>query len=253
MKTRVLFFVAVLLLLTPSAVFAMDTLVVATDYWPPFRIKGEEGLTGIDVDIMHQIGKRMGVRVEFHVEPWARCLLDMESGQVDLMTGLAKIPERQRYIAYASPSYYECAPAFYERTSRQGPPIRSYDDLKDVTIGFTRGSAYFEPFDSDTTLFKVSGTNENQLLKMLADNRLDVIIGTDCQVEYDLAQLDLMQSIRKTPYQPDKSVTLYIGISRQSPLLKRLGEVERIIEEMIRDGSIRTIAQKYTGTNSMPE
>lgn len=253
MKALTLLLAIIILFIASPGVSAQDTLVVATDYWPPFRIKGAEGITGIDIDLMQIIGKRMGVRVQFHREPWARCLLDMEKGSADLMTGLARTPERERYISYLSPSYYECAPAFYERAGRGGQPIKTYEDLRDVTIGFTRGSAYFEPFDSDTKLTKIPITNEDQLLKMLTEGRLDVIIGTDCQVDYDLTKNNLGKSVRKTPFKPGKSIALFIGMSKLSRFRERAGEIESILRELMEEGTIEAIARKYLGVEAKPE
>ncbi|QJB55344.1 transporter substrate-binding domain-containing protein [Pseudodesulfovibrio sp. zrk46] len=241
------FFSIALLLMTSSPVFANDTLVVVTDYWPPFRIKTEEGVIGIDVDLLEEIGKRMGVHFEIRIAPWARCLLDMESGQADMMTGLARTSEREKYIDYTSIFYYQCAPAFYERKEREGRPIKHYDDLRNVSIGYTRGSAYFEPFDSDTKLDKIPATNEALLLNMLIEGRWDVIIGTDCQVDYDIKRLELHKKIIKTSYRPNKKVDLFFGMSKKSRFKYRMKEIETVIQDMLDDGTIKRIAHKYTG------
>lgn len=239
-----------IVLLPQSMAFAMDQMVVVTDYWPPFRIQSGHEITGIDKDLMAEISKRMRVEVVFQREPWARCLLDMEDGTADMMTGLAKTPEREKYIVYSDIPYYSCAPAFYERKGRKGAPIKTYGDLYNFAIGYTRDSAYFEPFNSDKKLRKIAGNNEAQLVEMTKEGRMDVFIGTDCQVDYDLAQRGLTDRITKTPYRPDVHVDLYVGVSRESPLVHRMDEINQILKDMVESGMIKGIADTYFDAES---
>lgn len=222
-----------------------ESYVVATDYWPPFRVKNGDEMIGIDIDLMRTVGERMGVEFVFRVMPWARCLLSMEKGDVDMMSGLAWTRERARHIRYSSLPYYTCAPAFYERKSRKGPPIRNYEDLMHVEVAYTRDSAYFEPFDSDLRLDKVAVTSEAQLVRMVEEGRLDVFIGTDCQVDYDLVQRGLERKIVKTSFQPQDRIELYLGVSRRSPLRHRLDELNAVLEELVENGTVRRIADRY--------
>lgn len=232
----------------PGPAFGKDTYTVVTDYWPPFRMPTPDGVDGIDIELISIIKKRMNIAMEMKIQPWARCLVDMENGDADIMTGLAKTPEREAYMAYASPRYFTCSPAFYTRTGRQGPPIATYEQLLNVTIGYTRGSAYFEPFDSDSRLVKIPIKNESLMLKMMQEGRWDVMIGTDCQVDYDIRLHDLESVIRKEPYQPDARIGLHLAISRKSALVDRIDELNEVLQGLVDDGTIDRIASHYFGT-----
>lgn len=231
--------------MTVSAVQARETIVVATDYWPPFRIEQDRTIQGLDTDIMRIIGQRMNVDFAFIHMPWARCLEEMRRGGVDMMTGLARTPERAVFIAYSDHVYYTCAPAFYARADSSAQSIAKYDDLVGYTIGFTRDSAYFEPFDSDVSLTKKAGNNEMQVLRMVLENRWDLFVGTDCQVDYDLARLKLTQDIKKILYRPEKRVDLYMGFSKRSSFRSRQAEFDAVLKAMIEDGTIKRLAEEY--------
>lgn len=233
----------------PGTAFGKDTYTVVTDFWPPFRIQNPYGIGGIDMELLSVIGKRMHIDFETKRAPWARCLIDMEHGNADIMTGLARTPEREKYIAYTSPEYFTCSPAFYERADRKGPSITTYEQLRNVTIGYTRGSAYFEPFDSDMQLNKIAIKDEGLMLKMMQEGRWDIMIGTDCQVDYDIRKNNLESTLRKVPYQPDVHIELYIGISRKSPLLKRKDELEEVLQGIINDGTMDVILGHYFSTD----
>lgn len=248
---RVLFYCIVILCSTTS--FADQQIIpeakVATDYWPPFRIKQQDGgLGGIDIDMMELIGKEMGVHFNIQRIPWPRCLLYMKSGKQDFMTGIAKTDERKKYIVYSNIPYYSCRPAFYTRKG-SGILIKDYKDLQKIKIGYTRNSAYFPQFDSDTSLNKFGKDSEKQLLDMLAAGRLDVIIGTDCQVDYELAIRELQETLTKQPYTPDYSIDLYIGASKRSRWNFRMRELNKTLKKLKDQGAIKAIAKKYLSSD----
>ena len=190
-------------------------LVVMTDIWPPFRMLDPQGeLAGLDIDLLDQLSQRTGLRFEVRRAPWARGLAALQQGKADLMTGLAKTPEREQYIEYLPRPYHACSPRFYAAPV-QAQYLRDYAQLAMLKIGYVLESAYFEPFDSDAQLRKVAVNNEQQLLEMLMRGRLQAIIGTDCQVDYALRDPRWHGHIVKAALTPAAHTDLYIGFSRQ--------------------------------------
>lgn len=237
-----------LLLLACSCAWAQSPerpLRVVTDYWPPFRMAGADGqLEGLDIDLLHELEKRTGLRFEIRLQPWARALEDMRSGQADLMTGLARTPEREQYIDYLDPFYYACSPRLYGPASRAAA-VDSYQKLQGLRIGYVLQSAYFEPFDSDASLLKVGVKNEDQLLQMQLRGRVEVMIGTDCQVDFQLRDLDLGQRLVKLSYRPPSRTLLYLGLSRASEHDADRAVLEQALRELLRDQWLRQAAKAY--------
>lgn len=245
--SRYLFLVVVIIIYSTPCLAKMNEIILATEVWPPFRIAdktSEHQYSGIDLDLLKEITKRLNVTFKIKHLPWARCLDFMKSGQADIITGLAYTPERAQYIHYSTIPYYVASPAFYLQKGK-GYLIKKYEDLYRFTIGYSIDSAYFEPFNSDKSLKKFGVSTEIQLIKMLANGHIDVIIGTDCNVEHDIAKLGLKDKIEKAHYIPNKNIELYIGISKNSEFSKRYDELNRIIKEMVEKGSIDKIAEKY--------
>ncbi|MDH4608229.1 transporter substrate-binding domain-containing protein [Pseudomonas sp. BN102] len=236
------------LLLLPGLVGAEEPapLRVMTDFWPPFRIAGPEGeLRGLDLDLLNELGRRTGLRFEVQRVPWSRGLAALERGSADMMTGLARTPERDRYIDYLERPYFTCAPRFYSRPElAQG--VTGYPQLSQYDIGFVRGSAYFEPFDSDTALHKVGVASEGQLLDMLRHKRLQLVIGTDCQVDYELLRdPHLAGRIVKLAYRPPARTELFLGFSRQRPLQAQRRAIAEAMGQMIDEGWVLDAARRY--------
>jgi polar amino acid transport system substrate-binding protein len=225
---------------------ADEPLTLVTDLWPPFRLKGEsEDMTGIDIDLTRLLEKRLGVTIKIVRVPWVRALQMMRSGQADLMAGLARTAEREQFIYYCEPPYSAIRPAFY-KLAGNAAQLNTYEDLRNYSIGFTRASVYFEPFDSDKELKKQSASTEEQLLKMLLGQRFDFLVGSDIQVDYEIKLQGLGNSIAKAAYQPDKTTPLFFGISRQSRFLKQAPELEKALAGLLNDGSVTKLISQYT-------
>lgn len=221
----------------------VQPLRVMTDLWPPFRMDREDGrLHGLDIDLLDELSRRTGMQFEVQRAPWARGLAALEQGTADLMTGLARTPERERYIRYLDTPYYTCSPRFYANPAL-ATRLSDYASLRGLRIGYVLESAYFQPFDADQALNKVGVSNEHQLLEMLARGRIDALVGTDCQVDYSLLDPGLAGRIVKAAFQPGVRTELYIGFSRKR--LERMPELAAALESLLREGWIANAALRY--------
>lgn len=221
--------------------------MVDFEKWPPFRIEDNgspHGFKGLDIEILNEISKKLKIQIQIKRSPWARSLANLKSGDSDIITGVAYTEERAEYINYAEPSYYSVSPVFYVQKGR-GHLIKNYNDLYSYSIGQSIKSAYFEPFNSDQKLKKVELSSETQLIKMLLLGRVDVIIGTNPNLSYDLMEEKAGSKVEQVFYKPDKGTKLYIGISKKSPLSLRINEIEKVISDMVTENRINKIMTKY--------
>lgn len=233
----------ILLLLAPLCRAGDAPLRVMTDLWPPFRMESASGeLQGLDIDLLAELSRRTGLRFEVQRVPWARGLAALEQGRADLMTGLARTPERERYIHYLERPYYACAPRFYASPALAAQ-LGDYAALRGLRIGYVLESAYFQPFDGDAGLDKVGVSNESQLLEMLARGRIDALVGTDCQVDYALLDPALAGRIVKAAYRPAARTELYLGFSRQR--LAHLPQLAAALDGLLREGRVARAALRY--------
>jgi polar amino acid transport system substrate-binding protein len=238
------FFITILFIITQTIYAKPVEITVGTDSWPPFRIHENPMSSGIDFDLWGEIEKRLNIRIKFKQYPWSRILHNLENGDLDAMSGLAKRAERELYMTYTSKSYFTCSTVFYMKKG-EGHLIKKYEDLYKYPIAYVANSAYFSRFDNDEKLKKYSIYTEIQLIKMLANNRIKVIIGTDCQADYHISQFGLTNKFEKAHYRPNNNVDLYIAISKKSPFIKELKEVNKVIDEIIKEGKIKEFSKKY--------
>jgi len=224
-------------------------LIMATDDWPPFRISSDQGLIGLDLDLIDEVARRTGSDLTIAKMPWGRALTSMQTGDVDVMTGLAYRDERAEYIAYTDTPYFKCSTAFYT-IAGQAHKIKSYEDLGQHQVGFVLHSAYFDRFDNDQSLDKVGVAQEQILIDMLMKRRFGVMIGTDCQVDYFIKRQGFAGKIEKAPYNPGNAVDLFLGVSKKSDWAGKLDLLNTVIKDLVDEGFIDKISREYYGTQS---
>jgi polar amino acid transport system substrate-binding protein len=220
---------------------------MVTEQWPPFRINDEKspsGFRGIDIDITNKLSEALGITIEIQHHPWARALELMRSGQADMITGIAYTPERETFMHYVPISYYSVRPVFYTQKGK-GHLTQSYNDLYGPSVGYSLNSAYFEPFNSDTKINKVGLSKEEQLLQVLALGRIDIIIGTDPNISYDVARLGYRDVLEPTTYQPPNKTELFIALSRKSRAIDIAVDIEKVLRLLKANGYIDKIIKTY--------
>ncbi len=242
---KLLKMILLLLIFSPHVLHAREEILVATDEWPPFRIAaGDMLFVGLDMDLLEALEAKTGFKFTVKRYPWARAMSHMRHGLVDMMTGLAKTQERQGFIDYVDTSYYSCSTAFYTQANLPKKVLK-YDDLYFYEIGYVRDSFYFEPFNSDQELNKHGANTEDQLLRMAQRYHLDIFIGTDCQVDYELVKRKMTGQIKKALYQPGNSVDLYLGFSKKSLHIDKRKRIDGAIAELKREGWFDKAKDKY--------
>lgn len=240
---------AAILLCTPCGTsFAQDKpLIMVTEQWPPFRISdpaAPAGFRGIDVDLIDKLATVIKRPILIQRHPWARALEQMRNGQADLITGIARTPEREGFMYFVPVSYCAVRPVFYTQKGK-GRLVQSYEDLYGPSVGYSLKSAYFEPFNSDTRIQKLGLSNEEQLLRVLALGRVDLIIGTEPNLSYDIARLEYQELLEPTVYQPPQKTDLFIALSRKSTVMNLSEEIEKALRDLTASGTVNTILETY--------
>ena len=233
------------LFFSSTAIAENKTIKVPVDAWPPFRIISEDNkYSGIDFEFLNELSKELDSSIDYKRYPWSRSLAKMEGGTSDLISGIAKTDDREKYIQYSNKPYYICSTVFYVLKGNE-TKIEKYDDLKNFRLGYVSNSVYFHKFDKDDSLNKRAISSELELIRMLAFKRVEVMIGTDCQVDYDISRLGFNDLISKANYKPGNEVSLYIGVSKKSPLINEMDKINEAIEKLLKNNRVEEISKKY--------
>ncbi len=116
-------------------------LIVSTDpnYAPQSFLKPDGSYEGFDIDVANEIGKRLGVTVEFVTPGWDTITAGSWAGRWDISVGSMTITvPRQQVLDFSPPYYY--TPAQMTATTASG--ITSLDGLAGKTVCVGTSTTY---------------------------------------------------------------------------------------------------------------
>lgn len=220
------------------------TLRVAINGAPPYRIIEREGsstlFSGFYVDIIREAAARAELSLHFIETPFKRGLRMMEEGRADLMLGPNRTPERARYMDYLRVSLPREEKVFFLRPGLFD--LKGYDDLRRWRIGVLPGALYFPRFDADQAMKKTTVPSYSSGLEMAARGHVDVVIMPELLGRYlmQIKRIRLEMASYRIPGRPS-----YIAMSKKSPALHVKNRLEIALEEMVADGTMDRINDRY--------
>lgn len=220
---------------------------VAFSIKPPWRTLEKNGLPGgTSVDLLELIAQEMGLTLEYKLTPFARGLLMLEAGQADIMIGILRSPEREKYLYFLEPPINTHSDkAFYVRRDSR-IDIQKYEDLYGKRIATGIKKKYFPRFDRDKELLKEAGPkNFASNLRKLLHGRVDVVIDTELVGDYQIVRSGLGGKIRKCTYVHRKPNNVYIAMSRQSAHVGRREDFKRVLEKLLKANVKEKILEKH--------
>ncbi len=224
-------------LLLPGVVLADgDVLRVAFNELPPWKMHDASGRpAGPDIDFLGAVAERMGLTVEYVELPFKRGLKKLEIGELDMMTGVLRRPEREEYLHYIQPPYKKVSDkAFFVLTGREESIVR-HEDLYGLRIGTNLGGRYYPEFDNDTRIDKHPVATPELSFRMLLAGRIDAVVMTESVGEYRLERLGLSDRIGKARYVHREDQDVFLVLSRQSGFAPRLDEFNRVVAALLRE------------------
>jgi len=210
--------------------------------------------TGFDIDVAYEVGRRLGVRVEFVTPDWSAVTAGNWARRWDVSIGSMTItPERERVLDFTPPYYYTAA-QFGVRSDLQGV-VERLDDLAGRTICTGEATVYEEYLNGK---LNIEGD--------FAQPPADVKVAT---VKTDLECIQSMQAGRKdydavltasnvldTAIKNGAPVVVIgpavfadrIGISidkAAQPNANFLAALSKIVEDMHADGTLSALSKKH--------
>lgn len=169
---KVIIVVFLMLFNMPNSHASNDKIVACIDDYPPYQVFGEVPY-GSHITALTHLAEILKKQLYFVEAPnFSRCVKMLKLGQVDVVVGLNQNKERDEFAFYA-PYKLEDDHVFI---SSKKNAIYNYADLQGKIIGVPRGTTYFEKFDNDASLEKISIQNVNIGIQLLLKDRIDVII-----------------------------------------------------------------------------
>jgi len=176
--------------------------------YPPYEMMvSEKEATGIHMDLIKIIAKRLNVKLTILSVPWKRALLMVKLGEADAITYIGRSEERERWAWFNDKNILSSIRNGFFVLASKKEDFDYHGDLRQLQgyrIGTILGYAYDSVFENATFLKKDAGAkDESALLRKLIYERFDVGIADVNMVRYFAKQLDYSKKIEiLTPYLP---------------------------------------------------
>ena len=218
------------------------------DEWPPYQYADEAGEpTGFDIEITKAIFNNMSCDITFKQLPWARGILELKEGRIDIIMHADITMERRTWARFSDPYYTDTMAMFVRIGESAKYPFTSLEEIAgtDFRIGIIRGVYYGDEFEAlmkDPTFRKnvhYTLDSVNVRHKMLKLGRLDAILRNVS------VSPNLDEGLEKHPldiYSSDQ----HVMFSRKSTDETLVNKFNTSLQNIVRTGSYDNILNKYS-------
>ncbi|NKC30517.1 ABC transporter substrate-binding protein [Falsiroseomonas selenitidurans] len=208
--------------------------------FPPFEFMQAGTLTGFDIELGEELGRRMGLRIEWQVIAFAGLIAALTSGRVDtLITAMTWTADRAERIAFSTPYYKTGIAAGY----RPGLAIDRPEDLAGRIVGVqvgTSGERYVR--DNHAAAVKeIKVYNEFPLaLQDLVVGRVECVVNTQPVLRWNIARNSRVR-LGVSPIWDARDV----GINTRKADAGLMAEINRHLAAMQADGFLASLDAKW--------
>ena len=245
---RILLLIAVIIsLLTAGAVMG-ETLTFGTsaEYRPFVYYDYNYELTGLDIELINEIGKRAGFTVKTLDIAFDGLIDSLSVGQIDLIGGaFSKTPEREKEVLF-SDVYYSNAAILIANARANYPDHMEIENLKNIRIGVQRGSSFdqwlktnlvSEGYLSTQNIYTFSSSDG--AMKALRNGSVDLIMMDEVAYMETYKSSGNFKIVNDT--MADEEYAFAAGPNAQD----LIGRINKALAQMKQDGTLDDLLAKY--------
>lgn len=203
---------------------------------------------GLYVDIITEVlENRLGVPVEFIWQPWQRAQFSVKRGVADGMITLAT-PLRRRYSEATEAPVAISPVGLFTAADHpqldQMKTISSIQDLGDYRILTYLGDGWAQQYLAGLAV-DFDGKDVQAVFRKLEWGRGDVFPQIEDVTQHYISRLDYGDVIVQVPGVRLGHIEFRLMISKQSPFMALLPEIDSTLQHMWQDGTIEQMENKY--------
>lgn len=248
MKKSVFAFLFLMFILSFSAVSA-ETLTVGTsaEYRPFVYYDYNNELTGLDIDLIKEIGSREGFDVRIMDMAFDGLIDSAEIGQIDLIASAYSItPERKERLLFSN-KYYTNAAVIIASVQSSITNDLKLDSITSYRLGVQRGSSFDQWIKTNlvgeglvNTQNVYSFSTIDSAVKALQNGTIDLLMFDEITYQNTYRDSGRFKIVNNDMGDEEYGIAAALG---KEELIARINDG---LEKMAADGSLDTLISKYT-------
>lgn len=221
-----------------------ELIIGLDDSFPPMGFRDEAGeLTGFDVEMAQEVCKRLGVTAVLQPIDWSAKEMELNSKTVDVLwNGYTITDERKEKVLFSDPYMKNTQVIVVLKDSE----IQTLEDLKGKKVAVQDGSSAQDALKNQADIYseiEQIDFKENVTAFLDVDNtQVDALAIDEVVANYYLAQKPDTYRVLEETLAPEE---YGVGFRMEDVALR--DEVQRIMDEMVADGTAKTLSEKWFG------
>lgn len=219
---------------------------------PPYAFKDAQGdIRGLHVDLATAALQRLGCEVRLVEMPWARAIVELQLGRLDLLAGAANIPERASFALFSRPTNSARNVLFIQAQAEPRYTLNTLADLigTDFRLAVQRGSSYSPAYDA---LLKNPEFVERltyvyaqeSALRMMIAGRVEGQLGDELWGLDAIRRLGLESTVKRSKLVLSEEAD-HIAFSKATNSAAFVKRFDNALGDMLADGSYERILRRY--------
>ena len=202
-------------------------------------------LEGIDIEILREICKRLGIPdIQMKVVDFANLLVELNNNNIDMVVDAMYVKDERLKVAAFTDKWYQEGEAVVIPVDSA---IAGKDDLKDKKVGAQPGTTFYETAQKWLDEGRIAGLEayDNQATLMTAVNmgKVDAVVTDGIVAGYTLSADSSLKLKLLAPYEAEASGQIGAALRFEDKAF--LDEVNKCLNEMKEDGTLLTILKDY--------
>jgi ABC-type amino acid transport substrate-binding protein len=213
-------------------------LIVGSDIpYAPFEFGRKPDYKGVDIGLVNEIGKRLGLEVEFKDTSFDTIFRDLAQGKFDMVATASTISaEREKEVDFSVPYDF----ADQSLMVKKGSDVKTVDDLKGRVVGAQKGTTGADYANGKTEAADVRTYGEiDDAFNALQAGQIEAVIN-DCPIsKYAERAKPQLEVIQRLPSGEKYGLSFANG----SDALREA--VNEVLQEILDDGTYDSIRSQW--------
>lgn len=222
-------------------------LTLATSSYPPYIISdGKGNISGIDIDIIHEVFNRQGIQVTVNLASFDQSTRLLSRGYADLVPTLSKNPTRVKTMDF-SENYREPSRYVFVTLADSNLQVAGFNDLKKAVVGTMKGYGYWAQFSQEQNIKKDVSDKEDILFRKLFKRQIDCLIMNEHAARYYIASNKIGNKVKLLAYSylEEGGSDTRIAFTKAKDMSQYIDMFNTGYEAIKKDGTLRKIEDRY--------